>query len=60
MKLLFNLEVLEGSRIKARPSDYLKSLPVQQQLEAVREFLEKHNQQQSPIITDSTRVKRND
>jgi hypothetical protein len=90
MKLLFNLEILEGSRIKARPSDYLKSLPVQQQLEAVREFLqwaeaesrenpdlkaraeaeigiatareflEKHNQQQSPIITGNTRVKSDD
>ena len=90
MKLLFNLEVLEGNRIKARPSDYLKSLPAQQQLSEVREFLkwaetearenpdltaraeaeigiatareflEKHDQQPSPIITDSTRIKRDD
>jgi hypothetical protein len=40
LKLLFNLEVLEGKRIKARPSDYLKSLPAQQQLSEVREFLQ--------------------
>jgi hypothetical protein len=39
MKLLFNLEVIEGNRIKANPSDYLKSLPVDQQVTAVTEFL---------------------
>jgi len=27
MKLLFNLEAMEGNRIKASPGDYLKSLP---------------------------------
>ncbi|MEN8205846.1 MAG: hypothetical protein ABFS24_07515 [Pseudomonadota bacterium] len=40
MKLLFNLEVIEGNRIKANPSDYLKSLPVDQQITAVTEFLD--------------------
>ena len=40
MKLLFNLEVIEGNRVKARPSDYLKSLPVEQQITAVEEFLQ--------------------
>ena len=39
MKLLFNLEVVEGHRIKASPSDYLQSLPVDQQITAVTEFL---------------------
>ena len=39
MKLLFNLEVIEGNRVKASPSDYLKSLPVDQQITAVTEFL---------------------
>ena len=39
MKLLFNLEVIEGNRVKARPSDYLKSLPVDEQVMAVTEFL---------------------
>jgi hypothetical protein len=39
MKLLFNLEVIKGNRIKANPSDYLKSLPVEQQITAVTEFL---------------------
>lgn len=39
MKLLFNLEVIEGNRVKARPSDYLKSLPVDEQITAVTEFL---------------------
>lgn len=39
MKLLFNLDVIEGNRIKARPSDYLKSLPVNEQITAVTEFL---------------------
>jgi len=90
VKLLFNLEIVEGNRIKARPSDYLKSLPAEQQLGEVREFLhwaetearenpdltaraeaeigiatareflDKHGQQPSPIITGSTRVKRDD
>jgi hypothetical protein len=40
MKLLFNLDVIEGNRVRARPSDYLKSLPVDQQLTAVTEFLD--------------------
>ena len=39
MKLLFNLEVVEGNRVRARPSDYLKSLTAVQQIEAVTEFL---------------------
>ena len=39
MKLLFNLEVIEGKRVKARPSDHLKSLPVDEQIKAVTEFL---------------------
>ena len=40
MKLLFNLDVIEGNRVRARPSDYLKSLPVDQQMTAVTEFLD--------------------
>ncbi len=40
MKLLFNLDVIEGKRIKARPSDYLSSLPRERQLEEVAEFLQ--------------------
>ena len=40
MKLLFNLDVIDGNRVKARPSDYLKSLPVDQQITAVSEFLD--------------------
>lgn len=40
MKLLFNLEVVEGKRIKARPSDYLKSLAADEQRAAVTEFLD--------------------
>jgi hypothetical protein len=40
MKLLFNLEVIDGNRIRAQPSDYLKSLPREQQINAVSEFLE--------------------
>ena len=40
MKLLFNLDVIDGNRVKARPSDYLKSLPVDQQITAVTEFLD--------------------
>ncbi len=39
MKLLFNLEIIEGSRIKAVPSAYLHSLPREQQVTEVREFL---------------------
>jgi hypothetical protein len=39
MKLLFNLDVLEGKRVKARPSDYLQSLPRERQIEEVTEFL---------------------
>ena len=40
MKLLFNLDVIEGNRVRARPSDYLKSLPGEQQITEVQEFLE--------------------
>ena len=40
MKLLFNLEVIEGNRVKARPSDYLQSLSPDEQLAAVTEFLQ--------------------
>ena len=40
MKLLFNLEVIEGNRVRARPSDYLKSLPADEQIAAVEEFLQ--------------------
>lgn len=39
MKLLFNLEVLDGNRVKARPSDYLQSLSRDRQIEEVSEFL---------------------
>lgn len=39
MKLLFNLDVLAGKRVRARPSDYLKSLPVTRQITSVTEFL---------------------
>ena len=39
MKLLFNLEVVEGNRVKARPSDYLQSLAVNEQITAVTKFL---------------------
>ena len=40
MRLLFNLEVLEGNRVRARPSDYLQSLPRDRQIDEVREFLD--------------------
>jgi hypothetical protein len=40
MKLLFNLEVTEGNRIRARASDYLRSLPPAGQIAAVTEFLQ--------------------
>jgi hypothetical protein len=39
MKLLFNLDVIAGNRVKARPSEYLQSLPVNEQITAVTEFL---------------------
>jgi hypothetical protein len=39
MKLLFNLEVLEGNRVRARPSDYLQSLPRDRQIKEVTGFL---------------------
>jgi len=39
MKLLFNLEVIKGNRVKARPGDYLRSLAVNEQITAVSEFL---------------------
>ena len=35
MKLLFNLDVIEGNKVRARPSDYLKSLPGEQQITEV-------------------------
>lgn len=40
MKLLFNLDVIEGNRVRARPSEYLQSLSVEQQVQAVSEFLQ--------------------
>ena len=40
MKLLFNLDVIEGNRVRARPSEYLLSMPVEQQMRAVSEFLQ--------------------
>ncbi|MGA7802306.1 MAG: hypothetical protein WCC36_16025 [Gammaproteobacteria bacterium] len=40
MNLLFNLEVLEGRRVRARPSDYLRSLSRDAQLREVEEFLQ--------------------
>jgi len=40
MKLLFNLDIVEGKRIRARPSDYLRSLAPAAQRAAVTEFLE--------------------
>ena len=39
MKLLYKLDVTEDSRVTARPCDYLKSLPVEQQITAVTEIL---------------------
>ncbi len=39
MKLLFNLDVIEDNRIRATPSDYLMSLPLNEQITAVTEFL---------------------
>ncbi|UCC55349.1 MAG: hypothetical protein JSU75_08200 [Gammaproteobacteria bacterium] len=39
MKLLFNLDVIEGNRVAAQPSDYLKSLPRERQIAEVTEFL---------------------
>jgi len=39
MKLLSNLEVIDGNRVKARPSDYLKALSAAEQKAAVTEFL---------------------
>ena len=40
MKLLFNLEVVAGNRVRARPSDYLRSLSHDAQVAAVTEFLQ--------------------
>jgi hypothetical protein len=40
MKLLFNLEVVSGNRVRARPSEYLRSLPQAEQAAAVKEFLQ--------------------
>jgi len=39
MKLLFNLDVIEGNRIKAQPSEYLRSLPRDRQVAEVTGFL---------------------
>jgi hypothetical protein len=39
MKLLFNLDVTEGNCVKARPGDYLQSLPVDRQIAEVTESL---------------------
>lgn len=39
MKLLFNLDVITGNRVRARPSEHLKSLAVNEQITAVTEFL---------------------
>jgi hypothetical protein len=39
MELLFNLDVVAGNRIRARPSAYLRSLPHDEQITAVTEFL---------------------
>ena len=40
MKLLFNLDVIEGNRIKARPLEHRKSLPADPQIAALEEFLQ--------------------
>ena len=40
MKLLFNLDVVAGNRVRARPSDYLRSLSHAEQIAAVSEFLQ--------------------
>ena len=45
MKLLFNLEVIEGNRVRARPSDHLKSLAISEQVTAVTEFLHRAQQE---------------
>ena len=39
MKLLFNMDVVEGNRVRARPSEYLQSLSANEQFAAVTEFL---------------------
>ena len=39
MNLLFNLEVLEDRKVRARPSDYLRSLPRDAQRREVEAFL---------------------
>ena len=39
MELLFNLEVTEDKRFRARPSEYLQSLSPDEQRAAVEEFL---------------------
>ncbi len=52
MKLLFKLDIVDGNRIQARPSDYLRSLPPEQQLGAVREFLQwaEHEARENPDL----------
>jgi len=39
MKLLFNLDVDDANRVRARPSDYLQSLPRDRQIGEVTAFL---------------------
>lgn len=39
MKLLFDLDIIEGNRLRARPSAYLQSLTPDEQHAAVTEFL---------------------
>lgn len=38
MKLLFNMEIVDGNRIQAHPGDYLRSLLSDEQVGAVRGF----------------------
>ena len=39
MKLLLDLDVVAGNRLRARPGDYLRSLPHAGQVAVVSEFL---------------------
>ena len=50
MQLLFNLDVIEGNRVRARPSEYLRSLPPDEQARAVREFLQWAEREYKPNI----------
>ena len=40
MKLLFNLDIVDGGRIRARPTAWLQSLSPDEQRAAVTEFLD--------------------